>query len=231
VRHLAILLLVTLAAVPLTAGCTDRHYAAPPAPRSSPPDRFEKPDTVPYDQLIPRSTDPGTTVRGTFLPYTAGAGAITYDPAVVPAGAVAAVTVARAGHGIAVRLAVSGLVPRRSYGAHLHTASCTGAPPQAGPHYQHVPDPKAAPSRPSMDPSYANPGNEVWLDFTADAQGAAVATESEDWTFDETRPPRSLVVHASLTRTENGVAGMAGPRVACLTLPPEWAGHLVGAKR
>jgi Cu-Zn family superoxide dismutase len=111
-------------------------------------------------------------------------------------------------------------VPRRAYGAHLHTRPCTATPADAGPHYQHSPDPKAAASPPSVDPAYANPRNEIWLDFTADAAGAATVTARQDWTFDEVEPPRSMIVHAERTRTAAGQAGMAGPRVACLTLGP-----------
>jgi Cu-Zn family superoxide dismutase len=80
-----------------------------------------------------------------------------------------------------------------------------------------VPDPQAGPSRPSVDPTYANPRNEVWLDFTADVRGAAVVTRSERWAWGAT-PPKSLIVHSDVTRTAKGAAGMAGPRVACLTL-------------
>jgi Cu-Zn family superoxide dismutase len=159
---------------------------------------------------------PKGTALGTFLPYEAGSTAITYDTAVVPPGATARVTIARSGNGVTVRLAATGLIPMRAYGAHLHTKPCSEAADAAGSHYQHDADP----SMPSVDPSYANPGNEVWLDFTADATGAAAAKSAEPWTFDEMRPPRSLILHAQVTRTEKGVAGTAGPRVACLTLPP-----------
>jgi Cu-Zn family superoxide dismutase len=71
-----------------------------------------------------------------------------------------------------------------------------------------------------VDPAYANPRNEVWLDLTADAAGAAAVTTRLTWTFDEVEPPRSLVLHAEHTRTAAGTAGMAGARVACLTLGP-----------
>jgi Cu-Zn family superoxide dismutase len=146
-----------------------------------------------------------------------GATAIIYDTAAVPPGATVQVAIAPSAAGTTVRLAVTGMIPRRAYGAHLHVAPCTAVPDQSGPHYQHQANPRPAGS---PDPSYANPDNEVWLDFTADAQGAATATATETWAFDEMRPPRSLVVHAGSTRTGNGVAGTAGPRVACLTLPP-----------
>jgi Cu-Zn family superoxide dismutase len=110
------------------------------------------------------------------------------------------------------------MVPRRAYGAHLHTGVCTAVPEAAGPHYQHIPDPSADALHPSVDPAYANPGNEVWLDFTAGVSGTAIATAAESWTFDEMHPPRSLVIHAEPTHSAMGTAGTAGPRAACLTL-------------
>src|SRR4051812_22595170 len=119
--------------------------------------------------LTASSTPPaaaGMTTQGTFLPWKPDAIAVNYDTAVVPAGAVAAITLTGAHGAVRVRLAVSGMVPRRSYGAHLHTGSCTAVPEQAGPHYQHVPDPESRPNHPSADSRYANPANEVWLDFT-----------------------------------------------------------------
>jgi superoxide dismutase, Cu-Zn family len=162
---------------------------------------------------------PSTLATGTFLPYRAGSTAITYDPKVVPPGATARVAITRMPYGMVVRLTLAGLIPRRAYGAHLHTQPCNSAPAAAGPHYQHHPDPVAAVSPPSVNPSYANPLNEVWLDFTADATGAATAVSEQNWTFPAGRAARSLVLHAQPTRTAAGVAGMAGTRVACLTLP------------
>jgi Cu-Zn family superoxide dismutase len=157
--------------------------------------------------------------RGVFLPWAAGATAVTYDPAVVPAGATVAVTAVPADGEVTVELTVGGMVPRRAYGAHLHTDPCTAMPAEAGPHYQHEPDPKAVASPPSVDPRFANPRNEVWLDFVADTAGAATVSATQQWPFDEINPPRSLIVHAEQTRTAAGKAGTAGPRVACLTLP------------
>ncbi|WP_285681156.1 hypothetical protein [Actinoplanes sp. NBRC 103695] len=161
---------------------------------------------------------PDAMAKGTFDPK--GNTAITYEPRIVPAGSTAQVMVTRVAGGMQVRLAVTGMLPRRTYGAHLHTKPCVpAAPAGAGPHYQHNPDPKASASPPSVDPSYANPRNEVWLDFTADRIGAATTTAVLPWSFDELKPPRSVVVHSSRTRTEEGFAGTAGDRVACLTLP------------
>jgi Cu-Zn family superoxide dismutase len=158
-----------------------------------------------------------TLAEGKFDPRSTTA--ITYDPRIVPAGAAAHVTLTRTAGGMQVRLAVTGMLPRHTYGAHLHTKPCLPDPVGAGPHYQHNPDPMASASPPSVDPSYANPQNEVWLDFTADRLGAATATSVLTWSFDELTPPRSLIVHISRTRTEEGLAGTAGARVACLTLP------------
>jgi superoxide dismutase, Cu-Zn family len=203
-------MLLALSSTVLAAGCSGvivEPAAAPPA--SSPP------AGVPAGTAPP----PDGTVEGTFLPSPAGTTAVTYDPAVVPAGATARLSFTKTAQGVTVRLAVAGMVPRRSYGAHLHTMPCTVMPAAAGPHYQQHPDPAASASAPSVDPSYANPANEVWLDFTADARGAASATSAEDWAFDEAHPPRSLIVHAESTRTAQGVAGTAGQRVACLTVP------------
>ncbi|MEV6842541.1 hypothetical protein [Actinoplanes sp. NPDC051411] len=166
-------------------------------------------------QLLPGEVaGPGLVASGTFEPYRPGSTAITYDPAVVPPGARARVAITRTPTGLVVRLTVAGMVPRRPYGAHLHTQPCAAMPDAAGPHYQNRHDPKT----PSVDPSYANQDNEVWLDFLADAAGAGTAVSPENWAFDPKAPPRSLVIHAGTTRTGMGVAGTAGARAACLTL-------------
>ena len=157
---------------------------------------------------------PDLVASGTFQPYRPGSTAITYRPEVVPPGARARVAITRTSFGLVVRLTVAGMVPRRPYGAHLHTQPCTAVPDAAGPHYQNRHDPKT----PSVDPSYANPENEVWLDFLADGAGTATAVSQENWTFDPKAPPRSLVIHAETTRTGSGVAGTAGARAACLSL-------------
>jgi Cu-Zn family superoxide dismutase len=157
-----------------------------------------------------------TVSAGTFRP--GGATAITYDEKVVPSGATAQVTLTGTGAGETVRLAVTGLLPSRAYGAHLHTKACAATGAAAGPHYQHSADPKASASPPSVDPRYANPRNEVWLDLSTDAQGSATVTSVQEWEFAESGAPRSLILHAERTRTADGVAGTAGARVACLTL-------------
>jgi Cu-Zn family superoxide dismutase len=158
---------------------------------------------------------PYLSVSGTFLPYRPGSTAISYDPAVVPPGARATLTITRSAYGTVVRLDATGLIPNRGYGAHLHVNPCGADPEAAGGHYQNHKDPVT----PSVNPVYANPSNEVWLDFTTSLTGTAASASSHGWDFNPAAPPRSLVLHAERTMTGPGVAGKAGARVACLTLP------------
>ena len=182
-------------------------------PSTAPSTVSAVPDTAPA--LIP-----GPVSSGTFRPWTEGATAVTYDTSAVPEGATAEVTVTSTATGVKVHVAGTGLVPGRAYGAHLHANPCTADPAEAGPHYQQVIDPKADATHPSVDPAFANPENEVWLDFTADAKGAGHAVAEQKWKFDENRPPWSLVLHAQHTHTDEGEAGTAGARLACLTRKP-----------
>ncbi len=149
----------------------------------------------------------------------AGAGgdrtAFTYDQAAVPAGST--VTVDEEDHDgkTTVTLDVSGLAPDRGFGVHVHTKPCGPQPSDSGPHYQNVPDPAATPESPSTDPAYANPQNEVWLDITTDAQGAARASSTVDWEFRDDEA-NSVVLHDKHTMTSPGHAGTAGDRLACV---------------
>ncbi|MFJ3988552.1 superoxide dismutase family protein [Streptomyces sp. NPDC090032] len=152
----------------------------------------------------------GVRVAARFSPPSAfvASPALTYDMKLVPAGARIEV-VQRGGHGrVSVSVRVEGLVAGRAYGAQVHQGECGGDPAAAGGHYQHREDPV----RPSRDPAYANPENEVWLGFTTDAQGAGAATARQGWEF---RPgeARSVVLH--------GMPGGAGARIACFTVPFE----------
>ncbi|CAM3182247.1 superoxide dismutase [Saccharomonospora xinjiangensis] len=139
--------------------------------------------------------------------------AVTYDASLVPVGALARVAVMTSDRGTITELAVRGFVPDREYGAHLHARPCGATGADAGPHHQHVQDPE----QPSTDPAYANPGNEIWLDFTTDAAGAASARSEVGWTFGERRPA-SLVIHERHTSTAEGEAGVAGERLACVNI-------------
>ncbi|MDJ1130651.1 superoxide dismutase family protein [Streptomyces iconiensis] len=140
--------------------------------------------------------------------------AFTYDRRRVPAGAGIRV-LQRAGDGkTTVRVAVHGLAPRYRFGVHVHTKPCGLRPNDSGPHYQNVKDPK----QPSTNPRYANPRNEVWLDFTTDAKGNGGAVSRHDWTF-RRGEARSVVLHERGTHTGPGHAGQAGDRLACVSVP------------
>lgn len=191
---------VALAAVPVAVALL--ATAAGPVPAAAAPGGV--PDVVAREAyfLPPEVAEPGD--------------GLTYDQALVPAGAGIAVMEVASGGTMSVRLALTGLLPDRTYGAHVHARPCGGAPDGAGPHYQNEPDPV----QPSVDPAFANPGNEVWLDFTTDGRGSALATARQDWRF---RPgeARSIVVHEHATSTHPGEAGTAGARLACLSVPFE----------
>jgi superoxide dismutase, Cu-Zn family len=159
-------------------------------------------------------------VEGQFVPSSPfhPSQPLTYDAKTVPVGArisvVEQVGGPVGGAATSVRLQVSGLLPNRVYGAHVHTKPCGRTPDASGPHYQDVKDP----NQPSTDPAYANSENEVWLDFRTDAQGRATVESWHDWGF---RPgeARSVIIHEHGTATKPGEAGMAGARLACLTVP------------
>ncbi|WP_214371376.1 superoxide dismutase family protein [Pseudonocardia sp. H11422] len=140
--------------------------------------------------------------------------AITYLPELVPAGATATITSESGGGTSTVTLELTGLVPNRHYGAHAHTKACGAAAADSGPHFQHEKDPVT----PSVDPAYANPQNEIWLDFETDAEGKATTTSTVNWDFTDESHPQSVVVHSNHTSTEPGKAGTAGDRAACVNV-------------
>ncbi|PRY00817.1 superoxide dismutase family protein [Allonocardiopsis opalescens] len=153
-----------------------------------------------------------TSMNSTFGLYGPGRIAVSYDES-VPVGARGAVRVTSSGNGgTAVNLTVHGLEPNREYGAHVHTERCGPDPADAGPHYQNEVDPV----QPSVDPAYANPSNEIWLDFTTDHTGHDSAHAAVNWTFREDEA-HSVVIHEHHTATGHGVAGTAGARLGCLT--------------
>jgi Cu-Zn family superoxide dismutase len=139
--------------------------------------------------------------------------AVTYDAQLVPRGAKVLVA-AVSGRRSTVVLVVAGLLPNRTYGAHVHVRPCGATGAVAGPHYQNVVDPV----QPSVDPEYANPANESWLDFTTGDRGHGRAVSRVGWEF-RAGQANSVVIHERATRTEPGVAGTAGARVACVTVP------------
>jgi superoxide dismutase, Cu-Zn family len=146
---------------------------------------------------------------GQFQPYSPNTDAVTYDQKMVPPGAKVFTLNLQDTHRTVTVLGLRGLTPSRDYGAHVHTKPCGATPTDAGPHYQNKPDPQ----QPSTDPMYANNRNEIWLDFTADAQGNGFAVSIVDWRFPSPRRPRSVVIHEHHTHTD----GTAGARLACVT--------------
>jgi Cu-Zn family superoxide dismutase len=137
---------------------------------------------------------------------------VTYDVKRVPLGAKLSTGSSVENGQTTVELKVSGLLPDTKYGSHVHTKPCGAKPADSGPHYQNEKDPVT----PSVDPKFANAENEIWLDFTTDAQGAATGRATVKWEFRKGEA-NAVVIHASHTSTEHGKAGTAGDRLACLT--------------
>ena len=149
---------------------------------------------------------------GTFQKYQPTVSAITYDTAQVPIGSSIKVNSQAADGKTRVTIEVQGLQPNRPYGAHVHVNRCGQEPEEAGPHYQEKPDPV----KPSVDPAFANPQNEVWLDFHTDAQGKGQATAEGNWSLTSRADAQSVVLHAHHTSSDPGHAGEAGDRLACI---------------
>lgn len=150
-----------------------------------------------------------TAVWGTFGSYTPGTAAVTYTPALVPFDAKATALAATGPHGTVTTFLVKDLVADRTYGAHVHTNPCGPNPADAGPHYQNTIDPV----QPSVNPAFANPRNEIWLDFHTDHHGNALALSTVSWAF-TTRHAHSIMIHDHHTHPD----GTAGPRLACLNV-------------
>ncbi|MFB8281558.1 superoxide dismutase family protein [Nocardia colli] len=154
---------------------------------------------------------------GTFAPWRDGADAVTYDEKLAPAGSRAMAVLVSDDDKTTAVLLVSGLLPNRVYGSHAHLKRCGAKPADSGFHYQNVEDPNAK-DKMSMDARYANPQNELWLDFTTDKNGKAAQVSTVKWPFRKGQPA-SIVLHEKKTDTTDGSAGMAGARVACLSVP------------
>lgn len=160
------------------------------------------------------SATPARTVQVSATFGTDDSTAITYDPALVPVGSRGAVSSETGDGATTVMLAVRGLEPERRYGAHAHTQPCGATGDLAGPHFQNQVDPV----QPSVDPAFANPANEIWLDLTTDEAGAGSATATVAWAFERDRRAQSVIIHAMPTATDPGTAGTAGARAACITV-------------
>ncbi|MGH3767091.1 MAG: superoxide dismutase [Pseudonocardiaceae bacterium] len=155
---------------------------------------------------------------GTLAAASGGATAVTYNPQLAPVGAQMKVTMIPSGESTIAELTVSGLQPNRGYAVNAHVNACGGVPGGEGPHFQNRIDPAATNVKPSRDPAYANPTNEIWLDVRTDGSGSGSARTTVPFLFTD-RGPGSIVVHeATETATGPGQAGNSGDRVACLTL-------------
>jgi Cu-Zn family superoxide dismutase len=138
------------------------------------------------------------------------AGAYAYDRELVPDGASVRLMSVSARHRTYTLVALRGLRPDHTYGTHLHANACAADPDAAGPHFQKR-------RGEATDPRYANARNEVWLDVRTDASGGGATWATNPWRYGA-RVPRSVVVHAEKTSTDPATPGVAGARVACVTL-------------
>ncbi|WP_405750780.1 superoxide dismutase family protein [Streptomyces sp. NBC_00144] len=140
-------------------------------------------------------------VHARFAPPTAflPSSAVTYDMKRVPAASRIEVEQYTDPSGTRVTARLAGLKPGHAFGMRVHTRPCGSTPGAAGPSYR-----RGTGSRtPGAD-------DEVRLDFTTDAQGAATVTARRGWNF---RPggAGSVVI--------DGVRGGAADPVACFTVP------------
>jgi Cu-Zn family superoxide dismutase len=156
----------------------------------------------------PALAGPGAHVADDLTRYGA-----TSPLALAPEGASAKVHSVETGSGrTIVTLHVRGMQPLARYGAHAHVSPCGATGAAAGPHFQFE-------QGGLTDPAYANPANEIWLDLTTDAAGNGSAKAVVERPFPPHRRPASVIIHERHTSTGAGVAGTAGQRVACLTVP------------
>jgi len=162
----------------------------------------------------PSSANMPSTAEGALTRYTS-------VPEVLPVGAWARVRAIETGSGkTVVTLQARGFTANETYGAHAHYKPCGATGGAAGAHYQNVEERPGNEVTASTDPAYANPDNEVWLDFTTDSEGNGSAQTVVDWQFRPSASGRSVVIHANHT-SHGGTppAGNAGARLGCLSVP------------
>ncbi|MEV2278450.1 superoxide dismutase family protein [Nocardiopsis sp. NPDC049922] len=174
-------------------------------------------DTAATDAPTLRPTASPSVTASIFMPPGQSEAAITYDETAVPEGATSDIQVRVENGETYVQFTGTGLEADRDFGAHVHTQPCGEDPADAGPHYQDEADPAAGGGEPSTDPAYANPENEVWLDFTSDEDGNGFAATTVPWEFRDGEA-NAFVLHDHHTMTEPGEAGTAGDRLACVTV-------------
>lgn len=198
-------------ALAVVGGCGGGQPAATPS--AAPTETSEAADESAEDSA--EETAEPTSEGALAVPAQAD-GAFTYNPALAPEGATMTADVESTAATTSVTLEVEGLLPDRGYAAHVHANPCGPTGDAAGPHFQNNVDPAAGPGKPSTDPAYANPQNEMWLDLRTDGEGNGEATAEVPFGFTD-RVPASIILHeAPATATEPGKAGTAGARLACL---------------
>lgn len=140
-------------------------------------------------------------VHARFAPPTAfiQSSAVTYDLKLVPAASGIDVEQFTDPSGTRVTARLAGLESGHAFGMRVHTRPCGSTPGAAGPRYAR-----------SADGRKPGPDDEVRLDFTTDAKGAATVTARRSWNF---RPggAGSVVI--------DGARGGAANPVACFTVP------------
>jgi len=212
-RGLGIRLPILAAAALLAGGCASGQPAAPASPPATPS------ATAPAATAESTTDDGAADAEGALAAPQNASNAFTYNPALAPEGAQIEADVDHRAGVTEVQLDVDGLLPNRGYAAHAHVNACGPTGDAAGPHFQNQVDPAAAPGKPSTDPAYANPQNEIWLDLRTDGDGAGEARAEVPFAFTD-RAPGSIVIHeAETTGTAPGQAGSAGARLACVTVP------------
>ncbi|MGW0173218.1 superoxide dismutase family protein [Rhodococcus sp. NPDC003322] len=195
----------------LAAGCGNNGSTEGPRTVETPPTALETTTAA----LPPAAPGESGYVFGSPGPGGVEDNAFTYDVAAVPVGSSVDVESTEENGRTTVTLSARGLAANRDFGVHAHTRACGPRPSDSGPHYQNQVDPAATAEKPSTDPAYANPRNEVWLDITTDANGDAQASTTVDWVFRDNEA-KSVVLHAHHTMTGPGQAGTAGDRLACV---------------
>ena len=150
---------------------------------------------------------------------SAPAAAITYNPTLAPIGGHMTASFTPSGDSTTADLTVSGLAPNRGFSVVAHVNTCGGVPGGEGPRFQNRIDPAASPEKPSTNPAYSNPTNEIWLDVHTDSTGAATSHTTVPFVFTD-RGPGSIVVHdqQQTAATSSQLLGQTSDRVACLTL-------------
>jgi superoxide dismutase, Cu-Zn family len=209
---------VAVAALLLVGGCGAGAPAVPAATAApTAADGTRDPDADAGPPMTDETAPP--VAQGQLAPAGRASNAFTYGTALAPEGAQLTVYASATGTTTRVRLVVEGLLPERGYAAHAHADPCGASGDVAGAEFQNRTDPAAKPGKPSTDPAYANPQNEIWLDLRTDGDGNGEATATVPFVF-AGRAPASVVVHeAETTATAPGQAGSAGAPLACLTVP------------